>query len=92
MEREQATKFVHDLLTLVVKQNASDLFITAAFPPAIRNLIRESKVAQMYSMIQAAHSHGMHTLDQHLQELVRRNIIPVGEARNVAVNKDLFLS
>jgi hypothetical protein len=34
----------------------------------------------------------MHTLDQHLQELVRRNIIPVGEARNVAVNKDLFLS
>jgi twitching motility protein PilU len=36
MEREQATKFVHDLLTLVVKQNASDLFITAAFPPAIK--------------------------------------------------------
>jgi len=36
MEREQATKFVHDLLTLVVKQNASDLFITANFPPAIK--------------------------------------------------------
>ena len=36
MEREQATQFVHDLLTLVVKQNASDLFITAGFPPAIK--------------------------------------------------------
>ena len=36
MEREQATQFVHDLLTLVVKQEASDLFITAAFPPAIK--------------------------------------------------------
>jgi twitching motility protein PilT len=60
--------------------------------PAIRNLIREAKVAQMYSMIQAGHAHGMHTLDQHLQELVRRNIIPVIEARNIAVNKDLFLN
>ena len=36
MERAQATQFVHDLLTLVVKQNASDLFITAGFPPAIK--------------------------------------------------------
>ncbi len=36
MEREQATQFIHDLLNLVVKQNASDLFITAGFPPAIK--------------------------------------------------------
>jgi len=36
MEREQATKFVHELLTLVVKQNASDLFVTSGFPPAIK--------------------------------------------------------
>ena len=36
MEREQATKFVHDLLNLVVKQMASDLFITAGFPPATK--------------------------------------------------------
>jgi twitching motility protein PilU len=36
MEREQATHFVHELLTLVVKQEASDLFITAGFPPAIK--------------------------------------------------------
>ena len=36
MEREQATQFVHDLLNMVVKQKASDLFITANFPPAIK--------------------------------------------------------
>lgn len=36
MEREQATQFVHDLLNMVVKQSASDLFITAGFPPAIK--------------------------------------------------------
>ena len=58
---------------------------------AIRNLIREAKVAQMYSMIQAGQSHGMHTLDQHLQELVKRNLISVGEARSVAVSKESFL-
>src|SRR3978361_345572 len=36
MERETATKFIHELLDLLVKQNGSDLFITAAFPPAIK--------------------------------------------------------
>ncbi|HEV2220131.1 MAG TPA: type IV pili twitching motility protein PilT, partial [Casimicrobiaceae bacterium] len=36
MERENATKFIHDLLDLLVKQNGSDLFITAGFPPAIK--------------------------------------------------------
>jgi twitching motility protein PilU len=36
MERERATQFIHDLLELMVKQNGSDLFITAEFPPAIK--------------------------------------------------------
>ena len=36
MEREQATKFIHDLLALLVTQKGSDLFITAGFPPAIK--------------------------------------------------------
>ncbi len=49
--------------------------------PAIRNLIREAKVAQMYSAIQTGNSVGMQTLDQNLTELVRRNMISVGEAR-----------
>jgi twitching motility protein PilT len=58
--------------------------------PAIRNLIREAKVAQMYSAIQTGQQHGMITLDQNLQDLVRRNVVSAAEARNRAVNRDLF--
>jgi twitching motility protein PilT len=58
--------------------------------PAIRNLIREDKVAQMYSAIQTGHAVGMQTLDQNLQELVRRNLVSRQEARLRAVNKDNF--
>ena len=36
MEREQATRFIHELLQLMVKERGSDLFVTAAFPPAIK--------------------------------------------------------
>jgi twitching motility protein PilT len=56
--------------------------------PAIRNLIRENKVAQMYSAIQTGQNIGMQTLDQNLQDLVRRNIISAQEARGKAANKD----
>ncbi|HPT50135.1 MAG TPA: type IV pilus twitching motility protein PilT [Accumulibacter sp.] len=59
--------------------------------PAIRNLIRENKIAQMYSSIQTGQQFGMQTLDQNLQELVRRNIVALAEARNKAANKDSFL-
>jgi twitching motility protein PilT len=58
--------------------------------PAIRNLIRENKVAQMYSAIQTGAQLGMQTLDQNLQDLVKRNIVSVDEARNKAANKDTF--
>ena len=58
--------------------------------PAIRNLIRENKVAQMYSAIQTGQSMGMQTLDQCLQDLVRRNIVSNAEARMRAQNKDAF--
>jgi len=58
--------------------------------PAIRNLIRENKVAQMYSAIQTGQSIGMQTLDQNLQDLVRRNVVASAEARNKAANKDIF--
>src|SRR6476620_10767046 len=57
---------------------------------AIRNLIRENKVAQMYSAIQTGNSIGMQTLDQNLQELVQRNVISMAEARGKAANKDNF--
>jgi twitching motility protein PilT len=58
--------------------------------PAIRNLIREAKVAQMYSAIQTGQGYGMQTLDQNLVDLVRRNVVTVEEARNKAANKDNF--
>jgi len=60
--------------------------------PAIRNLIRENKIAQMYSAIQTGQNIGMQTLDQCLVEMVRRNQVNVAEARMRAVNKDLFMS
>jgi twitching motility protein PilT len=58
--------------------------------PAIRNLIREDKVAQMYSAIQTGNAHGMQTLDQHLQELVKRGMVGRLDARARATNKELF--
>ncbi|HYD33274.1 MAG TPA: type IV pilus twitching motility protein PilT [Methylophilaceae bacterium] len=58
--------------------------------PAIRNLIRENKIAQMYSAIQTGQNIGMQTLDQNLKELVQRNVISLGEARSKAANKDAF--
>ncbi len=58
--------------------------------PAIRNLIRENKIAQMYSAIQTGAQIGMQTLDQNLQDLVRRNVVSMGEARGKATNKDNF--
>lgn len=58
--------------------------------PAIRNLIREDKVAQMYSAIQTGQGQGMQTLDQNLQDLVSRGIIGKVDARIRAVNKEQF--
>ena len=58
--------------------------------PAIRNLIRENKEAQMYSAIQTGQNFGMQTLDQNLLELVRRNVVSGAEARSRATNKDNF--
>ncbi|WP_045224302.1 type IV pilus twitching motility protein PilT [Methyloterricola oryzae] len=58
--------------------------------PAIRNLIREDKVAQMYSAIQTGRKDGMQTLDQHLQELVEKGVVSRQIARTKAVNKTAF--
>ncbi len=56
--------------------------------PAIRNLIREDKVAQMYSAIQTGQAVGMQTLDQNLKELVRTGKIAMAAARAKAANPD----
>jgi twitching motility protein PilT len=58
--------------------------------PAIRNLIREDKVAQMYSAIQTGQSYGMQTLDQNLTELLQKGLVSRQEARARAANKDAF--
>ncbi|MEJ2760446.1 MAG: type IV pilus twitching motility protein PilT [Gammaproteobacteria bacterium] len=58
--------------------------------PAIRNLIRENKVAQMYSAIQTGQQFGMQTLDQNLQQIVQKGLVDKAEARSKAVNKDAF--
>ena len=58
--------------------------------PAIRNLIREAKIAQMYSSIQTGSNVGMQTLDQNLTDLVRRNVISAATARSAAKTPDNF--
>ncbi|MDH5648919.1 MAG: type IV pilus twitching motility protein PilT [Gammaproteobacteria bacterium] len=58
--------------------------------PAIRNLIREGKIAQMYSAIQTGAGEGMITLDQNLMNLVNARQVTMEEARTKASNKDTF--
>lgn len=58
--------------------------------PAIRNLIREDKVPQMFSVIQTGQAIGMQTLDQCLQKLVRDDLIKREDAYIKAENKELF--
>ncbi|MEM7282993.1 MAG: type IV pilus twitching motility protein PilT [Pseudomonadota bacterium] len=58
--------------------------------PAIRNLIREGKVAQMYSAIQTGQGIGMQTLDQCLSELRTKGVITGEQARRWATNKEQF--
>ena len=57
---------------------------------AIRNLIREDKIAQMYSMIQTGIQQGMQTLDQCLEGLVRDRLITTEDARRRAIDKTKF--
>ncbi|WP_127346609.1 type IV pilus twitching motility protein PilT [Pseudidiomarina mangrovi] len=58
--------------------------------PAIKNLIREDKIAQMYSSIQTGAAHGMQTLDQCLQNLVNQGLVSKLDAKGKAANKDTF--
>ena len=52
--------------------------------PAVRHLIRENKVAQLYSVMQTGAAHGMQTLDQSLAQLVRQGQVIPEEARRLA--------
>ena len=54
--------------------------------PAVRNLIREDKVAQLYSVIQTGMTHGMQTMDQSLKQLVNRGVVAALDARAKAAD------
>ncbi len=56
--------------------------------PAIRNLIREDKIAQMYSSIQTGQNVGMQTLDQNLKSLLASGVVSKGEAMRKAAHPD----
>ena len=57
---------------------------------AIRNLIREDKIAQIYTAIQTGASCGMQTLDQHLHALIKDQLIDSISAGSIAVNQEVF--
>ncbi|MDR0481311.1 MAG: PilT/PilU family type 4a pilus ATPase, partial [Gallionellaceae bacterium] len=98
-EKEMVRAMLSESLRAVISQTllktrdgtgriaAHEIMICTA---AIRNLIREAKVPQMYSAIQTGQAIGMQTLDQCLQALVKSSAISAAEARSRAVNKDLF--
>lgn len=67
---------------------AHEIMITT---PAIRNLIREDKIAQMYSAIQTGAAHGMITLDQTLKDLLSKGLITRDAAKEKASNPDSFV-
>jgi len=60
--------------------------------PAVRNLIRESKIAQLPSAIQTGQKFGMISLDQSLKELVSRNIVDKEQCLYLASNPSVFNS
>jgi twitching motility protein PilT len=57
---------------------------------AIRAMIRDNKIAQITGMLPTQRDIGNQTLDQCLQELVKRNVVSTAEARAKAVNKSSF--
>ena len=97
-EKEMVRSMLSESLRAVISQTllkkigggriaAHEIMIGTA---AIRNLIREGKIAQMYSAIQTGQAEGMQTLDQCLQELVKRGQISRQDARYAAKQKELF--
>src|SRR6059058_43840 len=92
-EKEMVRAMLSESLVAVISQTlcklkdgsgrvaAHEIMIASS---AIKNLIRENKIAQMYSSIQTGNSMGMQTLDQNLADLVRRNIVSPAEARGKA--------
>ncbi|MEC7306032.1 type IV pilus twitching motility protein PilT [Vibrio gigantis] len=59
--------------------------------PAIRNLIREDKVAQMYSIIQTGAAHGMQTMEQNAKQLMAQGLVDSEEVeRKIEIETSMF--
>jgi len=97
-EKEMIRSMLSESLQAVISQSllkkvgggriaAHEIMVGTA---AIRNLIREAKVAQMYSAIQTGRRDGMQTLDQNLKELVEKGLVTAQMAMTKAVNKEMF--
>lgn len=98
-EKEMVRTMLSESLEAVISQTllktrdgsgriAADEIMIAT--PAIRHLIRENKISQMYSMMQTSSGMGMQTLDQCLSELIKRSAINYADARAIAKNPDAF--
>ena len=98
-EKEMVRSMLSESLRAVISQTllktrdgqgrvaAHEILISTA---AVRNLIRENKIAQIGSALQTGQSHGMQTLDQSLQALVRTGAISQETARAKAQNADFM--
>lgn len=97
-EKDMVRSMLSESLQAVVAQNllkrvgggrvaAHEIMIGT---PAIRNLIREDKIAQMYSAIQTGAQVGMQTLDQNLKQLLAKGIITLEDAKSKAKTPDSF--
>lgn len=98
-EKEMVRSMLSESLRAVIAQTllktkdgkgrvaAHEILISTA---AVRNLIRENKIAQIGSTLQTGQNHGMQTLDQCLQDLVRRGVISLEDARAKAQNPDMI--
>ncbi len=94
MVRSMLSESLHAVISQTLLKRANGGRIAAheimIGTPAIRNLIREDKVAQMYSAIQTGHALGMITLDQTLHDLVAKRAVTREVAREQAKIPDNF--
>jgi len=98
-EKEMVRSMLSDSLQAVVSQRLLKRVGCGLIPAheimicnsAIRNLIRENKIAQIYSAIQTGQNVGMQTFDQNLGELVGKQLITSSTARTNALDPSMFI-
>jgi twitching motility protein PilT len=95
MARSMLSESLNAVISQVLCKRKDGAGRVAAFEvmvgtPAVRNLIREGKVAQLYSAIQTGSAVGMQTLDQSLAALVKQGLIEVQEASSKAKYPEVF--